>query len=141
MSTATNVSAPPKQSGRLLMWLGVVFAPLGIAGYALQMLGLRRLDAPWYVLALAGLGVVLVIVSLWSRFTIWRVAALLFVGGLAALEGLFFYNMRLPEYKGPAVPGQPFPAFTAARDDGKEFTQADLKSDKDTAMVFFRGHW
>ncbi len=140
MGTATIVSAPPKQGGRLLMWLGVVLAPLGIAGYALQF-QLRRLDTPWYTVALAGLGVILVILSLWQRFTVWRLAALLFVGGLAVLEGLFLYSMRLPEYKGPAVPGRPFPAFAAARDDGKPFTQAHLKGDKDTALVFFRGHW
>jgi hypothetical protein len=123
------------------MWMGVLLAPLGIAGYMVQFIGLRRLDIPWYTLALAGLGVVLVIISLWSRFTIWRLAALLFVGGLAVLELLAGYTMRLPEYKGPAVPGQAFPAFTAARDDGKPFTQDSLKGDKDTAMVFFRGHW
>src|SRR6478672_10982427 len=104
MSTATTVSAPPKQSGRLLMWLGVILAPLGIAAYALPM-ALRRLDTPWYAPALAGLAVVVVILSLCSRFTIWRLAALLFVGGLAVLQGLFLFSMRLPEYKGPAVPG------------------------------------
>jgi hypothetical protein len=122
------------------MWLGVLLAPLGIAGYMVQFVGLHCLDIPWYTLALSGLGVVLVIISLWSRFTIWRLAALLFVAGLAVLEFLSGYTLRLPEYKGPAKPGQAFPAFTALAD-GKPFTQADLKGDKDTAMVFFRGHW
>ena len=48
---------------------------------------------------------------------------------------------RLPAYAGPLEIGQPYPAFQTQRADGTPFTQADLRGDKGTVLVFFRGRW
>jgi hypothetical protein len=97
--------------------------------------------APWYMPTLASLGVVLVIVSLLERRTVWRVFALLAVVVLAGAEWAFLYAVRLPAYTGPIAVGQPFPAFATKRADGTTFTQRDLAGDRNHVLVFFRGRW
>ena len=91
--------------------------------------------------ALASLGVVLVVVSLLERRTVWRVLALLAVMLLTGAELAFLYAMRLPPYTGPIAVGQPFPAFEARRSDGTPFTHRDLAGDQNNVLVFFRGRW
>ena len=71
--------------GRLLMLPGLGLAALGIAAYVLQ-LWLQRLSVPWYMPALALLGVALVAASLWERRTVWRVLALVVVVLLGGFE-------------------------------------------------------
>ncbi|SRR5579885_1486737 len=141
MSTTSPPLAPPKSGGRLLLWLGILAAPAGIVAYALQMRA-GNLTAPWYVPALATAGTALILVALLRRFSAWRVAALVLVGALTAFEWWALLGpMKLPAYAGPVSESKPFPEFTAARADGSAFTQDDLKGDRDTVMVFFRGHW
>jgi hypothetical protein len=141
MSTTAPPLAPPKAGGRLLLWVGILAAVAGFVAYQFQM-SAGRLTTPWYAAALATLGTVLILVSLLRRFTMWRVLALLLIGALTAGEWWFLLSYsKLPEYAGPAKAGQPFPVFTAARADGTPFTQDDLKGDRDTVIVFFRGRW
>jgi hypothetical protein len=141
MSTTSPPIAPPKAGGRLLLWTGILVAVLGIVAYALQ-LEAARLTTPWYAAALATLGAALILVSVLRRFTIWRFAALLFIGALAAGEWWFLLSYsKLPPYAGPVTEGKPFPEFTVALADGTPFTQDNLKGDRDTLLVFFRGHW
>jgi len=59
--------------GRHLLLLGLGLAVSGVAAYVVQ-LALQHLAFPWYMLALAALGVVLVGVSLWEKRTVWRVS-------------------------------------------------------------------
>jgi hypothetical protein len=122
------------------MWTGVLAAIAGIVVYMAQM-NAGMLSTPWYAPALATLGVVLILVSLVRRFSVWRLAALLLVGAIMAFEWWLLLGSALPAYAGPVKTGQPFPAFTAARADGEPFTQDNLKGDQDTILVFFRGHW
>ena len=96
---------------------------------------------PWYMPALASLGVVLVLMSLLERRTVFRSFALLAVVLLAAAECAFLYAMRLPPYTGPIAVGRPFPAFETRRADGTPFTQRDLAGDQNNVLVFFRGRW
>ena len=91
--------------------------------------------------ALALLGVVLVVVSLLERRTVWRVLALLAVMLLTGAELAFLYAMRLPPYTGPIAVGRSFPAFEARRSDGTPFTHRDLAGDQNNVLVFFRGRW
>ncbi len=126
--------------GRFLLWLGIALAPLGIAGYVAQLC-LHWLVVPWYMPALACLGVALVGVSLWERRTVWRVLALVALVGLGGFEVMALSAMRLPRYTGPVALGKPFPSFEAKLADGTPFTQAGLAGDQHTAMVFFRGRW
>jgi hypothetical protein len=141
MSTTSPPVAAPKAGGRLLLWTGILVAVLGIVAYALQ-LEAARLTTPWYAAALATLGAALILVSVLRRFTVWRFVALLFVGSLAAGEWWFLLSYsQLPSYAGPVTEGQPFPEFTVALADGTPFTQDNLKGDRDTLLVFFRGHW
>jgi hypothetical protein len=126
--------------GRLLLLLGLSLAVLGVGAFAVQM-SLKRLMAPWYMPALALLGVILVVISLVERRTVWRALALFAVVLLAGAELAFLYAVRLPAYTGPIAVGRPFPAFATLRSDGSTFTQRDLAGDRNNVLVFFRGRW
>jgi hypothetical protein len=126
--------------GRLLLLLGLSLAVLGVGAFAVQM-SLKRLMAPWYMPALALLGVILVVISLVERRTVWRALALFAVVLLAGAELAFMYAVRLPAYTGPIAVGRPFPAFETLRADGTSFSQRDLAGDRNNVLVFFRGRW
>jgi hypothetical protein len=134
------MAAQDRSRGRLLLLLGLALAVLGVVAYVVQ-LALKRLTWPWYMPALAWLGVTLVIMSLWKRRTVWRGLALVAVLLLAGAESAALYATRLPPYAGPVAVGRPFPAFEARRADGTPFTQADLAGDQHHVLVFFRGRW
>lgn len=138
----TTISTPRthRSRGRLFLLLGLGLAVLGVAAYAVQ-LSLHRLTSPWYMPALASLGVVPVIASLWEKRTVWRVLALVAVVLLAGAEMAALNAMRLPPYTGPIAVGRPFPAFEAKLADGTPFTQDDLAGDRHSVLVFFRGRW
>ncbi len=131
----------PARSGRALAWLGLGIALLGVILYVIQ-LALKVLVPPWYAPVLAGLGVILLFVSLRRARTVWRMVGLGFVVVLVACELIIlFYRSRLPAYSGPVDAGKPFPAFTTTRADGSPFTRDNLIGKEDTVMVFFRGRW
>jgi hypothetical protein len=132
--------APPRSSGRLFLLLGLALGILGVAVYAGQ-LWLGWLKKPWYLPATGTLGVLLLVASLWQRRTVWRFLALPPLVLVAGAGWMLVFGAPLPAYKGPVKKDQPFPDFTTAQFDGKPFTQADLKGDKNTVMVFFRGRW
>ena len=122
--TDSVAGAPHRFRGRLFLWLGLGFAVLGRVAYVVQFY-LQNLMMPWYMPVMAVLGVVLVAVSLFEKWTVWRVLALLVVGLLASAEIAFLYAVRLPPYAGPIMAGRPFPAFRTKRSDGRPFTQQD----------------
>jgi FtsH-binding integral membrane protein len=138
--TSSSSPAPLRFRGRLFLLLGLSLAVLGVVAYVVQV-SLQRLMAPWYMPTLASLGIVLVVVSLLERRTVWRVCALLAVVLLAGAELAFLYAVRLPPYTGPIVVARPFPAFESRRADGTPFTQRDLAGDRNNVLVFFRGRW
>jgi len=138
--TSSSSAAPHRFRGRLFLLLGLGLAVLGVVAYVVQF-SLQRLMAPWYMPTLASLGVVLVIVSLLERRTVWRVFALLAVVLLATTEWAFLYAVRLPSYTGALAVGRPFPVFETKRADGTPFTQRDLAGDRNNVLVFFRGRW
>lgn len=115
-------------------------AALGVLGYVVQF-SLQRLIVPWYMPALAWLGVVLIAIALGKRRTVWRGLALVVVVLLGSFELMALNAMRLPPYTGPIAVGRPFPAFEARTADDKPFTQQDLAGDWNTVLVFFRGRW
>jgi hypothetical protein len=138
--TSSSRAAPHRSRGRFFLLLGLGLAVLGVAAYVVQI-SLQRLMTPWYMPILASLGVVLVVLSLWERRTVWRVFALLAIVLLAGAECAFLFAMRLPPYTGPIAEGRPFPAFETRRADGTPFTQRDLTGDRSNVLVFFRGRW
>ena len=138
--TDSPLSVPNRLRGRLLLLLGLGLAVLGIVGYAVQI-SRQSLAMPWYMPALALLGVVLVVVSFRERRTIWRGVALLSVVLLTSAELAMFYKSRLPPYTGPIAVGKAFPAFGASRSDGAPYTERDLPGDQNNVLVFFRGRW
>jgi hypothetical protein len=119
---------------------GLGLAVLGIVAFVVRV-SLQRLTLPWYMPALALLGVALVAISLFKRRTVWRGLALLALGLLSGLELVALNALRLPPYAGPVSVGQPLPAFQARRADGALFTRNDLMGDQHQALVFFRGRW
>jgi hypothetical protein len=138
--TTSSIAEPSRSRGRLFLVLGLALAVLGVVGYVVQM-SLQRLAVPWYMPAMAILGVVLVVVSLCQRRTVWRVLGLVIVVLLAALECAFLVAVRQPPYTGPIAVGRPFPAFASARADGSPFTASDLEGGQNSVLVFFRGRW
>jgi len=138
--TSSLSAAPRRIHGRLFLLLGLGLAVLGVVAYVVQI-SLQRLVVPWYMPTLASLGVILVVMSLLERRTVWRVLALLAVGLLAGAEWAFLHAVRLPPYTGPIAVGRPFPAFETRRADGTPFTQRDLAGDQNNVLVFFRGRW
>jgi hypothetical protein len=137
MTTASSTS--PK-SGRVLLFFGLACAVLGIAVYVLQV-ELHHLTTPWYLPLTAFVGVGLVAFSLRRKRNLWRWSALVLVVCLMGFECTFLLAMRLPPYAGPLKVGQPYPAFQTQRAGGTPFTQADLRGNQNTVMVFFRGRW
>jgi hypothetical protein len=136
----TTATLPRTYTGRAYLWLGLVVAVLGIAGYVVQV-SLPLLKTPWYLPITGMLGLVFVLIALWRQRTIWRFLALLLVGLLVAAELFMLLGARLAPYTGPIAVGQPFPAFATQKADGSPFTQQDLQGDKSQVMVFFRGRW
>lgn len=129
-----------RATGRLLLWLGVLLGVFAPVVYLVQF-QLKHLWVPWYMPIVGTAGLVLVLLSLGRRCTVWRFAALLLIGLLAAGEWLLVSASKLPDYTGPVTAGSPFPAFTAIRTDGTPFTLQQLQGDKNTVLVFFRGRW
>jgi hypothetical protein len=138
--TSSPIVAKDRSGGRLPLLAGLGLAVLGVAAYAVQ-LSARSLIMPWYMPALAVLGVALVATSLRRRRTAWRVLALAAVVLLAGAELAVLVALRLPPYSGPIAVGRPFPAFESKRADGTPFSQGDLIGDQHHALVFFRGRW
>ena len=134
------VTAPDRARGRFLLLLGLGLAALGIVAYVVQV-SLERLIVPWYMPALALLGVVLVVIALVEKRTIWRVLGLLVVVLITAAEIGFLFMVRLPAYSGPIAVGQSFPAFETSRADGTPFAHRDLAGDQKSVLVIFRGRW
>jgi len=138
---ATSELAPPTQStGRGFFWSGLALAVVGIVAYLAQF-SMRHLTTPWYMPVLSTIGVLLLLLAVLRRRTIWRILGLLLVVLLAGAQWALIFAMGLPEYRGPAAVGKPFPAFATLRADGTKFTQAELGGTKNDVLVFFRGRW
>jgi hypothetical protein len=142
METTTTQPTQVRQStGRLYLWLGVAAPFIGVAVYAVQLY-YRILKMPWYLPIFGTVGVLLVILALARRRSVWRFGGLVLVGLLAAFQWFFVSGgLKLPAYTGPVAAGNPFPAFTATFADASPFTQDSFRGDKNTALVFFRGRW
>jgi hypothetical protein len=141
-----TTSAPPVEKrrypGRTYAVLGIVIALLGLLGYALQIYLLKLLVVPWYAPVFGLVGAGLLVFSLFQARSILRIVGVILFGLLAV--GVCYFVLafsRLPEYTGPVKEKKPFPVFKTVRADGTPFTQKDLRGDKDTVMVFFRGRW
>ncbi len=130
-----------RHPGRSLLLLGVLIGVAGPVLNILLMFAAKILITPWYAPLLETLGVALIILALMRSRSIWRWTALVIFTLLLAFGWFAVLAMRLPAYTGPVKDGQPFPAFATTLADGAAFTQDDLKGDRNTVMVFFRGHW
>jgi hypothetical protein len=127
--------------GRLYLWLGIGLVVLGPVLYMVQLRA-KLLNAPWYAPALATAGGALVLFALLRRVTAWRIAALALCGLLASAEWYFLVSLsKLPAYTGPVTAGASFPTFSTTLADGSTFNQDSLRSEQNTALVFFRGRW
>jgi hypothetical protein len=136
-------AAPPntRSRGRWYFWLGIGLCLLGpILNMVLMQMG--RLDGLWYALALATVGVGLLLVAVIQRMGIARIVFLALFGLFCAFQWLLVvFISKLPAYEGPARAGDKLPAFTTTLADGSDFTEKDLESGQPTVLVFFRGHW
>jgi hypothetical protein len=145
MGVTNDHNQPPpdarRHPGRLYLVLGVLAPLAGLAIYAAQLRA-RALSTPWYAPILATAGVALVVLALVRSRSVWRWTAAVLLTLFATAEWVFLaVLMSTPAYTGPAKAGQPFPAFATTLADGSTFTQDNLKGDRGTVLVFFRGHW
>ncbi len=146
MSTsAPNVSTTSpsidRSRGRAIFWAGIGACLLGLALVVVQF-GLKLVFVPWYSPILATVGAVFLLLSVASRRSAARVAALVLVTAFAGLQWYFLVSMiKLPDYKGPAQPGRGLPPFQAMFANGRSFTDADLADGSRRVMTFFRGRW
>ncbi len=142
MSDNTHEIGTTKSTGRAIMWYGIVVTILGVVTYAVLLMGAQLLHTPWYAPVFAIVGVALTFISVRRKPGIWRYAALLFCCLLVIGELMFLFSFtKLPKYAGPAVAGQPFPEFTTRLADNTVFSKNDFISQKNTALIFYRGHW
>src|SRR5215831_10765097 len=130
-----------RHPGRSLLLLGVFLAVAGPGLMFLLTFAAKILITPWYAPLVGTLGVALFILALTRSRSIWRWTAVVIVTVFVGFQWWALLAMRTPAYTGPVKDGQAFPAFTTTLADGSAFTQADLKGDQNTVMVFFRGHW
>jgi hypothetical protein len=136
---AVSTSIPPRRWPLFLM--GILLFLLGPAVYAVQI-RLKYLGMPWYVLALATLGVLLMVVSVWQRRGVWRSVGVALFVLVCAFEWLMvLVGTGAPHYRGPAQPGRQVPVFATTLADGKAFTDTDLKNGSAAVLLFFRGRW
>ncbi|MFL5329496.1 MAG: hypothetical protein ACJ8C4_11330 [Gemmataceae bacterium] len=136
-----QATSAPLRSGRSLLLLGIFLALAGMGAYFAQV-SAHILFTPWYMPILATFGVVLIVAALAKRRTVTRWVFLVLFGGLAALQwSAFLWMFATPAYAGPVKVGLPFPPFTTTLADGAAFSQENLKSDKNSILLFFRGRW
>jgi hypothetical protein len=135
-----TIAADRGTASRGALWLGLVLALFAPAAYVIQ-LRMNQLFIPWYLPVAGTLAVAILLFALWRRRSVWRFLAVGLALLLVAAEWLLLVSVKLPVYTGPVAAGRVFPAFTATLADGTPFTQEQLKNDKNTALVFFRGRW
>lgn len=136
-----NVERPTSRADRVLVFAAVLIAFAAVAVYMFRM-SAGHLTTPWYVPITATAGLTIVGLTLLRRRTAWRIGAFALLAVLTAFEWWFILGFTAqPPYQGPVSIGKPAPEFIATRADNSSFTSADLKSDKDTILVFFRGRW
>ena len=124
-----------------LFLLGVLLFVAGPIVYFVQF-DMKQFVTPWYVPIMASVGVLCMLASVLSRFGLVRGAVLVLF--LLACGGEWFMllvAMKTPVYAGPAQIGKAVPTFATTLADGKPFATADLKNDKSTILLFFRGRW
>jgi hypothetical protein len=137
----TPVTDDPAR-GRGYVWAGIAACLLGPILVVAQIIGMKYLFTPWYSPILGTLGAALLLVGLVRRWSILRLIALVLVAAFAGLQWFFLGVMlKLPEYDGPARPGDELPSFASTYADGRPFTAADLRDGTRRAIVFFRGRW
>jgi hypothetical protein len=121
--------------------LGLALVLLGPILYVVQVAFARVLTVPWYMLATTAMGMLLLVYALGRAHTVWRIAAVVVAGLLAAAQAGILLGGTLAPYSGPAQAGQPLPELSSTLADGTAFTSEQLKGNEDTALVFFRGRW
>ena len=136
--TATGTSKHP---GRYLLLLGVLLVVGVYVVNMLLMFAAKILITAWYGPIVGTLGLVLIILALMRSRSIWRWTVVVIFTLFVSFQWLALLAMGLPAYTGPVEDGQPFPAFATTLANGTAFTQDDLKGERNTVMVFFRGHW
>jgi hypothetical protein len=138
MSTATT-DDPARGRGYALA--GIAVSLLGPLLFVVQI-SLKSLFVPWYSPILGTLGAVLLLIAVTHRRTLLRLTAFVVVAAVAVLQWYFLgVMMKLPEYDGPARPGDELPSFNSTFADGRPFTPAILRDGTRRAIVFFRGRW
>src|SRR5262249_38607275 len=130
---------PPRRPAYFLS--GVVLLLLGPLLYILQFMQ-KQLVVPWYAPILGTLGVLLMLLSVWRRPGVLRIAGLFLFVLFCGFEWYFVaVASKLPAYAGPAQANRKIPSFATSLANGTTFTDKDLQNGTPTVLTFFRGRW
>jgi hypothetical protein len=130
-----------RHPGRPMLLLGILLAVAAPVLYVALLLGAGVLIAPWYTPIVGTLGVALIVLALVRSRSAWRWTAVVACTVFVAFQWFALLAMQTPAYTGPVKEGESFPEFASTLADGSTFTRNDLNGDRNTVMVFFRGHW
>jgi hypothetical protein len=136
-----QASEGPSPRRQPLFLLGALLCLVGPVIYSFQVWR-AQLVVPWYLPALATIGVLAMGLSVVQRRGVWRIVGFAVFVLLCAFEWVFFLVLsKTPAYAGPGQPGRKLPEFAATYADGKPFSDKDLQGTGRTVMLFFRGRW
>src|SRR5438874_9969094 len=112
MGNPPNGTAAPTPR-RSFFLVGVLIFLLGIGAIFVQTY-LKRLIVPWYLPVTGTIGVLLMAAGAWQRRGVLRFVGFAVFVLLCGAEWFMLLGSRVPDYAGPAQPGQRLPAFAAA---------------------------
>jgi hypothetical protein len=141
MEQTPTTPVSPSPSRWPFFVIGFLFFLLGPAINFAQI-SMGKLVTPWHVPVLATVGLAFMGLSVVQRGGIVRPIAFLLFLTVCGFEWFFIVHMiRVPEYTGPAQPGEALPAFAARKADGTTFSHTDLAVGVPSIMLFYRGRW
>ena len=139
IQTVNSTNALPRRWP--LFALGLLLFVVGPVLYFGQI-SLKQLWTPWYLPALATIGIMLMCASVRQRRGAWRSVGLLLFSLLCVAEWyLMLVAAKTPVYSGPAQAGSRLPSFAATLADGTPFTNKDVENEIRSVLVFNRGRW
>lgn len=140
-----------------MVWIGLLIVLLGVASNFLYWLPLPQVIIPWITLALALIGLIVVIAGLlrmWPGSQAWLKVVGVCVGVLsAAVFALSLWGhisaREVPRSAGAPQVGQKVPDFTLPDSSGQPVSLSQLLSSpvgsapkpKAVLLVFYRGYW
>jgi uncharacterized membrane protein len=141
--TGASVEQEARKSKNHLIWIGVLVSLVGLISYFTVFARFPATrDIPWVNLPLVFVGLVLSLLAVRRRASIFSVTGLLLSAACAVLLSgyVFILSEQLPEVERVVALGAEAPAFTLIDDTGSAVSLADFRG-APVVLVFYRGFW